>query len=457
MKKLVKTIYYVFQKIQSWLFWSKVPQSLLVSKSTLYEYGGRLFIEDINNDGVYEFLWLQTSGIYKSKLYKNIIQNYYGNDNKEVFCLTATDQNNNILWQIGTPYTGHIPYLTHADELMLTTFDVNNDGCKEVLVIDNNSQILIINGKNGFVEEKILLPDDNFSIICCTPKNKFSNDFMIIVGVMDRGYKPHSYANPWLFIDSKFNIISERDYIGAGHNIILDDVNKDGQIECLIGYQLVDMDGDELWTVDYWMGEEINDLEQHSDHAESIWIDGEWYVAIAGSDQQYLVNSKGRTLWYKKLPHPQHCLIGQYNDELRVFVLNQREIMNSYLFDGKEVWSGVLPEYWPVGKPDLKNKKRPIHMSDPMILIKTLEKKDYFLYKEGGWPYLCDFNGKVVYKFPLTPMQCQPSQVFLYGRINDIGLSFDAQILEREYTDQTQLVIYNRNNMWLYQIPSKHK
>lgn len=448
----------VLEVARNHFFWSTVPSATLVNELDLRNYGGsRLFLADINLDGKKEYLWLQSAGMFKSEIYREFpeINDYMQKTvQQSVFCLTATDQEGNVIWQAGKPYAGRNPYLTHASEQMLKTGDINGDGADEILVLDDSDNLLMLDPVNGETIRSVRLPNDSFSTLYYIRTGTAPEDFILLVGVMDRAYTPHPYANPWLIINSDFEIVSLRDYKGAGHNVVIEDVNDDGRLEIMVGYQLINTKGEVLWTVDCWQNKEIDSFEQHADFIHAKKIDGEWLFSISGSDKQYLINSKGHTIWVKDLPHPQACLIGNYRGQPRIFVANQREIMNSLTLDGEEAWSGLLPEHWPMGKPATGDPKRPIHSSDPLHIIPSSggDPSDLLLYTEGGWPYVIDFNGAVVKKLPCTPNSKVKDPAIGFRRINDIGLSFDAEVYDIDNDGLPELLVYNRNYLWIYKI-----
>ena len=453
--KVVKKLKKEILKLKEHLSWNNIPDAELIKEINLSDSGGcRLFVEDLNQDGIKEFLWLQSAGMFKSKIYDKFsnVKNYLDKvKQSSVFCLTATDQEGRIIWQSGKPYYGESPYLTHAPEQLLKMGDVDGDGINEILVFDAYDNLLVINPINGKTKRTIKLPEDNFSIVYYVKLSSAPKDFVLLIGVMDRAYDPHPYANPWIIMDSEFQIISCRDYKGAGHNVIIEDFNNDGEIEFLIGYQLVNTKGEVLWTVDYWDKREINSLEQHADNIQAHKVDDEWFVTISGSDKQYYVNSKGKTIWVETLPHPQFSLIGNYNGEDRIFVANQREGMNSYTLEGKEAWNGLLPEHWPLGKPISINSERPIHINDPMNLIPSKD-NDLMLYKEGGWPYVIDFSGKIVYKLPMPQTAKKSDPKVYYRRINDIGFSFEGEVADIDNDGNYEILVYDRNYLWVYKL-----
>lgn len=445
-----------YQNCRAFQMWRNIPEARLLSEVALNESGGcRLFVQDINNDGELEFLWLQSVGMFKSNVYDQFagIKNYLNIVGRDIFCLTATNQQGEILWQTGQPYGGEFAYLSHSPNNLLTMGDINNDGFKEIIVLDDSDNLLILNPLDGRVLRKIQLPADNFSIVHYIDlSSSESSGFVILLGVTDRSYPPHPYGNPWILLNNEFEIINLSDYLGAGHAVVIDDINKDGAIEILIGYQLITLKGEVLWTLDLWQNEEIDHLEQHVDHVVAHWVDGEWFATISGSDKQYYVNSKGKTLWVKNLPHPQYSIIGRYQGEKRIFVVNQRELMNSFSLNGEETWRGVLPECWPIGKPASSRPDRPIHVNDPVDLVNMGENtnSDYIVYKEGGWPYLVDFQGYLVKRFPHTTNICSNKPALPFHRLNDIGMSYETEVVDINQDGIPEILIYNREYLWVY-------
>jgi hypothetical protein len=430
-------------RIKFYFMWKRIPTIAIQDKLDISIYAcSNLLIEDIDLDGKDEIIILQSAGIFKGKNFNYAI-NSKNHIQKKIFYLVCIDKQGLVRWAYGDKWKEEFPYITHGQEEIIKLADVNQDGYKEIITLDDDNLLII--DHNGKLLNEIKLPTDNFSIIYHIPIN--NHDFIIVLGTMDRGYAPHSYGNPWIIMNKNFEIISMKDYLGAGHNIIIEDINKDGNIELLIGYQLVDLKGEVIWTIDYWKNRKMNSLEQHVDCVQSFWEDGQWYATISGSDKQYLINAQGETLWVKNLPHPQYCLVGKYKDEMRIFIVNQRELMNSYNLKGAEKWSGVLPEYWASSsKPKLTDPIRPIHQTKPMGKLKY-NNKDYIVYLEGGYPYIINFNGQIKFRLAHT----NEAKLFvgsdLFKRINDIGVSF--QFLNK---DDQFLYLYSRNDLFIYSI-----
>lgn len=442
--------------------WRTIPRAWLVREIALHDWGGcQLFIHDINNDGKPEFLWLQSTGIFKSRLYSqdnSVNSKLLSAHGQGLFCLTATDQSGTILWQVGQPYVGSDPYLSHAPEKMVCCYDVDGDGRTEVLALNGEDALLILDGCTGSIKNSAHLPADNFAVVACGKSGPGSGDVVVLVGVMADAYPPHNYANPWLFLDSTLHVIHHGEYLGAGHHVAIFDANGDGCDEFLIGYQLVDSHGKVVWTVDQWKGKPINPIEQHVDHVEICWIGDRWFAALAGSDKQYWIDSTGRTLWAHKLPHPQFCVVGHSESGLRIFVINQRESMHCFDMSGNEVWRGLLPENWPMGRPSGTFEPRPIHCGVPASILRTGDRilGDLIVYKEGGWPYAVNFYGQPILTFPFTERARKPNFHWPFGRINDVGLAFEAETCDLDGDSRDEIVIYDRQYAWLYRLNERY-
>ncbi len=436
-----------------------LPQATLMSEISLGNQGGsQLFIGDINNDGIKEFIWLQSAGIFKSDLFA---QNEHFNErldpgfNQHLFCLTATDQNNRLLWQVGAPYTQSSPsFVSHACERMVSIADIDADGQNEVIVLDSSNNLLILDGLNGKVKASIKLPADNFSIVKTSTKEGTRQGNRILIGNADKPYMPYEYGNPWLFYNGNFELIHQGEYIGAGHNAVVFDANADGVDEFLIGYQLVDINGQVIWTMDKWKNRKMDEpAEQHVDDVSIVKINNDWFAAIAGSDQLYFIDSAGRCKWEKKLPHPQYTVVLSKGKEARIIVLNQREIMNCFDINGTLLWECLFPEHWPIKRPLSSYTARPIHMNAPAAIIRRSEgNPDLFVYNEGGWPYGIDSNGSPCLFFPPTSNAETKDMRPKLRRINDHGLSFESEAFDSAGDGTSRVIIYNRSYAWIYKL-----
>lgn len=444
------------------LYWQTLKKIPLTKIINLGSNGGSLVQPCYNENKVLTgFIALQTAGMFKSEIYNSLngIQHYLSKTKQDgLFCLTKFDLEGEIVWQKGSPYKGKLPYLSHSPEHMMKTYDIDGDGKEEILVLSSRDELLVYSDEGDLIK-RIKLPNDSFSQLYVIPSRNSKESFRILIGVMDRSYDGYEYANPWILLNERLEITKEFEAKGAGHNIYFEDINSDGENEILIGYELFDFNASRIWTVDYWVSREMNSLEQHADWVEGIWWKSKWYGIIAGSDQQYLINMNGKVIWKKTLPHPQACSFGTYEDDLYIFVANQRESMDVFDLAGNQVNKTILPEHWPNGKPAFINPVRPIHVSNPIQRLpsaKGSEPSNAFIYIEGGWPYIANYLGKPVAKF-----EPGNNEKFKFGyefyRANDIGGSFDIIIPTGSFDKTEELFIYNRTTLFQYKMGNFHK
>ena len=428
--------------------WRNVPRSKPIAQINLHRSGGgQLFVRDINGDGKPEFLWLQSPGIFKSKIYKKEVVGL----ERDLFCLTATDTAGNVLWQIGKPYSGEVPYCSHACERMVAVGDIDRDGAVEVIVLDSQNRLLILNGGSGQTKSTMKLPADNFCTVIVEDDHAWldGGGAAVLVGVMADAYQPYAYCNPWLFYDSNLNLLHKGEYLGAGHTVPVFRSGEDGFDGFLIGYEMVNPTGKRIWTLDFWRDREIDPMNQHVDCV-AVWRDGtSWQAAIAGSDRAYCIGSDGRCLWSYPGPHPQYCLVGTYEGETRIIILNQREPASCFTADGRKLWEKRLPENWPMGRPDCAFGCRPIHTGDAAKLLRR-PNRDLLVYVEGGWPYAVDFDGSPAVRFEYSLSARKPRIPFSPRRINDYGMSFEAETHDLDGDGSEELIIYDRRYAWIY-------
>ena len=128
----------------------------LIAERSLQPYGGTPFCYDLDQDGAVDVLWLQSPGLFHSKVYDghSPFVSRQTPQERQHYCLTATTADGNILWQIGTPWVGDRPYATHGGERSLDVADIDDDGMLEVVAV-KNGEILIIDAVSGTIERSV--------------------------------------------------------------------------------------------------------------------------------------------------------------------------------------------------------------------------------------------------------------------------------------------------------------
>jgi len=139
----------------------------LVRQVSLGDYGGVPFVIDLDGDGKLDFLWLQSAGIFQSKVFD--LPQYskrfeVSAEEQNHYCLTATDESGRILWQFGQPWRGARPFVTHCSERSVDAADIDGDGQVEV-VAATLGKLLVLDGRNGRLKNSTRLESDNFQIV----------------------------------------------------------------------------------------------------------------------------------------------------------------------------------------------------------------------------------------------------------------------------------------------------
>lgn len=198
--------------------------------------GCRMWLGDIDGDGRMEIVMVQPDGGFDDRYYPHSVQ-----------CATAFNLEGEILWQIGTPD----PEVSGSgSDIPAQIYDIDNDGNNEFICC-MAGELCIFNGKTGKLKEKHPLPDEH------------AHDCIVIADLDGNGYAQNiilknRYHKLWaLSTDYKVKWTFEGN---IGHYPWPYDLNRDGKDELIAGYNVLDGDGNVLWTIDM------------EDHADCIWV-----------------------------------------------------------------------------------------------------------------------------------------------------------------------------------------
>lgn len=88
--------------------------AVLKAELAIAPFGGMPFTIDLDHDGASEILWLQSPGLFHSRVFDKPPWNTFVTpEERDHFCLTATRANGEILWQVGAPGGGGLVGLDH--------------------------------------------------------------------------------------------------------------------------------------------------------------------------------------------------------------------------------------------------------------------------------------------------------------------------------------------------------
>lgn len=227
--------------------------------------GCRMWLGDINGDGIMEIVMVQPDGGFDDRFYPH-----------SVVCATAYSLNGEQLWQIGEPD----PEVNGSgSDIPAQIYDIDNDGNNEFLCVMND-ELCIFDGKTGELKEKHLLP------------NEHAHDCIVIADLEGKGYAQNiilkdRYHQIWA-LDTNYKVMWT--FKGnVGHYPWVYDLNGDGRDEIIAGYTVLNGDGDKLWTIDM------------KDHADCIWVcdlmQDKKPVVLVGGDDTTAYSADGKLLW----------------------------------------------------------------------------------------------------------------------------------------------------------------
>lgn len=280
----------------------------LVRRIEFGDYGSKYIrLGDLNGDGSIDILVVQGAAVYNTsgQLDENALR---------LTCLTALDMDGKIIWQHGKPDPENI---TFYSDYPVQIYDLDGDGSNEVIYVADGRNILtILEGQTGKEVKTVQLAGGHDSILFADLAGSGRATDLVI---KDR------YKNFWVY-DKDFNLRWQT-AANTGHYPIEYDFDHDGRDELLCGYTLYNADGTERWS--------HPELPQHNDatYIDDMDGDGKAEIAIASSENAYLLDADGKILFMRAMGHCQHALIGKFCADLpgkQVFFLDRKPFGTNY-------------------------------------------------------------------------------------------------------------------------------
>ncbi|WP_066545809.1 hypothetical protein [Clostridium sp. AT4] len=268
-----------------------------------------------------------------------------------ISCLTAIDLNGNILWQIGEPSENSNILGKISADLPCQVYDIDGDGYDEVITA-KNFQIQILDGRTGKIKKSAATPisDEDNETLIGVPYNQYAFDRINPDGIRICNFRGLERPSDILIkdrycrvyaLDSNLNLLWKyQSPKNTGHYPLAVDVNGDGHDEILVGYTLLDCQGNVLWTYPIEL-----------DHTDEIVagkfkndIDKGYFACVSGTQGFFIGDFQGNILSRDYIGHAQRISIANYLPERKGFEIavtnfwGHQGVIYLYDSDGNELW-----------------------------------------------------------------------------------------------------------------------
>ncbi|GAB4004955.1 hypothetical protein GCM10029992_51410 [Glycomyces albus] len=257
--------------------------------------GARPLIGDVSGDGRLDLVMMQPHAIADDR-YEGAL----------VAALTAYDIEGNRLWQAGQVDPNGA---NQGSDIPAQIHDIDGDGLNEVVAImhpngntSTEGRFYVFDGQTGQLERDFALPDPQ------------AHDAIVFANLSGSAGSPPEillkdrYSRAWA-IDNNGQLLWSHQG-NTGHYPWPYDFDGDGLEEIMIGYDMVDSDGDILWTY-------------NSDgHADTMWMadltgDGQVEVVLGGDAAIAFDASTGQQIWRQDgIVETQNIMVGDFIPEL---------------------------------------------------------------------------------------------------------------------------------------------
>jgi len=260
-----------------------MPTPYLINKisKAVWPYTNRILLGDLNNDGILEMVLLQADNDIDDRFIPH-----------QLTCIMAVDVHGRELWRVGEPKR---EMGKTGSDFPAQIYDIDGDGENEVLCV-MGKKFLVLEGKSGRVKAEYPLPNE-YAHDCIILANLEGADKPKNVILKNRYHKMwamnHDFSVKWTFEGN------------PGHFPYPYDINNDGYDEIMAGYDLLDRNGNILWSVN------------QDGHADCIFVadlygDGQRQFVIGGSTTA-IYDANGKELArYDDSVETQHIAVGKF-------------------------------------------------------------------------------------------------------------------------------------------------
>ena len=290
----------------------KHPKMKLWKKIDLKNYGTSRQIRFGHLTGTDEWY------VVLAQMQKRVSRDAYG----FISCLTAIDLEGNVLWQLGEPSDKTEELGKVSADMAFQVYDIDGDGRDEVIV-GWDFEIRILDGRTGTIKKSAKTPfsDDDDADLIGVPYQIYAFERINPDGIRICNFRGKERPADILIkdrycriyaLDEDLNVMWKfKSPTNTGHCPLPIDIDGDGKDELLVGYKLLDSDGQMLWS--YPISE---------DHTDEIvagkWMPGEdegHFACVSGKAGFFIGDFYGNIVARDMIGHAQRVSIANYCPE----------------------------------------------------------------------------------------------------------------------------------------------
>ena len=253
-----------------------------------------------------------------AQMQKRVSRDAYG----FISCLTAIDLEGNVLWQLGEPSDKTEELGKVSADMAFQVYDIDGDGRDEVIV-GWDFEIRILDGRTGTIKKSAKTPfsDDDDADLIGVPYQIYAFERINPDGIRICNFRGKERPADILIkdrycriyaLDEDLNVMWKfKSPTNTGHCPLPIDIDGDGKDELLVGYKLLDSDGQMLWS--YPISE---------DHTDEIvagkWMPGEdegHFACVSGTEGFFIGDFYGNIVARDMVGHAQRVSIANYCPE----------------------------------------------------------------------------------------------------------------------------------------------
>ena len=253
-----------------------------------------------------------------AQMQKRVSRDAYG----FISCLTAIDLEGNVLWQLGEPSDKTEELGKVSADMAFQVYDIDGDGRDEVIV-GWDFEIRILDGRTGNIKKSAKTPfsDDDDADLIGVPYQTYAFERINPDGIRICNFRGKERPADILIkdrycriyaLDEDLNMMWKfKSPTNTGHCPLPIDIDGDGKDELLVGYKLLDSDGQMLWS--YPISE---------DHTDEIvagkWMPGEdegHFACVSGKAGFFIGDFYGNIVARDMIGHAQRVSIANYCPE----------------------------------------------------------------------------------------------------------------------------------------------